>query len=204
MSNFATFYHIQVHVHWINFWNNGTLHLQKDAFPMSELYYEHVAWNSRSLPNVISSLYTSIEDLRGAVDFPSHQDFFSKLKQSNISIEMYNEAKQLYETRLALPEGHSNKWNNMSDYLKYYNLLDVQPLTDALRTCFQNYMKYFHVDGLSKLSLPSIGFHSMYQLFDQNLPYVFSFNRIGDGVRRLFRDNVMGGLSTVFHRLVHV
>ena len=113
---------------------------------------------------------------------------------------MYNEAKQIYQTRLALPEDHPDKWYNMSDYLKFYNLLDVQPLTDALQTCFQNYMKYFHVDGLSKLSLPSIGFHSMYQLFDQDLPYVCSFNRTGDSVRRLFRDNVMGGLSTVFHR----
>ena len=144
-----------------------------------------------------------MEDLN-AVEFPAQEDFFSKLKQQNVSDEMYNTAKETYESHLALPEGHPEKWYNMRDYLRYYNLLDVEPLKDALKSCFENYRKYFHVDGLSKLSLPSIGFQSMYRLFDQNLPYVWSFNKIGNGVRKLFRDNVLGGLSTVFHRLVHV
>ena len=88
----------------------------------------------------------------------------------------------------------------MSDYLKYYNLLDVEPLKIALTNCFDNYMKYFKVDGLSKLSLPSIGFQSMYRLFDAKLPFVWSFNKIGDKVRQMFRSEVIGGLSTVLHR----
>ena len=143
-----------------------------------------------------------MEELRNMVEFPCQADFFSKLKQETVSDEMYNDAKQLYENRRNLPEGDPNKWYNMGDYLRYYNLLDVEPLKIALKTCFENYRKYFNVDGLSFLSLPRIGFESMYRLFDKTLPYVWTFNRAGDAVRKLFRDNVLGGLSTVFHRLV--
>ena len=143
-----------------------------------------------------------MEELRNMVEFPCQADFFSKLKQETVSDEMYNDAKQLYENRRNLPEGDPNKWYNMGDYLRYYNLLDVEPLKIALKSCFENYRKYFNVDGLSYLSLPRIGFESMYRLFDKTLPYVWTFNRAGDAVRKLFRDNVLGGLSTVFHRLV--
>ena len=143
-----------------------------------------------------------MEELRNMVEFPSQADFFSKLKQETVSDEMYNDAKRLYENRRNLPEGDPNKWYNMGDYLKYYNLLDVEPLKIALKSCFENYRKYFNVDGLSFLSLPRIGFESMYRLFDKSLPYVWTFNKAGDAVRKLFRDNVLGGLSTVFHRLV--
>ena len=149
---------------------------------------------------IIFRLFTSVEELQRTVKFPSQAEFFSNLKQETISDEAYADAKNLYESRLALPQNHPNKWLNMSDYLKYYNLLDVEPLKVALKTCFENYKKYFHVDGLSKLSLPSIGFQSMYRLFDEKLPFVWTFNKTGDGIRRLFRDNVLGGLSTVFHR----
>jgi len=143
-----------------------------------------------------------MDELRNMVEFPCQADFFSKLKQETVSDEMYNEAKRLYENRQNLPEGDPNKWYNMGDYLRYYNLLDVEPLKIALKSCFENYRKYFNVDGLSYLSLPRIGFESMYRLFDKTLPLVCTFNKAGDAVRKLFRDNVLGGLSTVFHRLV--
>lgn len=151
----------------------------------------------------IFRLFTSVEELRNTVEFPSQAEFFSKLKQETVSDEMYNDAKRLYDNRRNLPEGDPDKWYNMGDYLKYYNLLDVEPLKIALKSCFKNYIKYFNVDGLSYLSLPSIGFEAMYKLFDRKLPLVWTFNKAGDAVRELFRDNVLGGLSTVFHRYTH-
>ena len=173
-------------------------HKRKGAFHTSKLYY------FIQKINLHFRLFTSMEELRNMVEFPCQADFFSKLKQETVSDEMYNDAKQLYENRRNLPEGDPNKWYNMGDYLRYYNLLDVEPLKIALKTCFENYRKYFNVDGLSFLSLPRIGFESMYRLFDKKLPLVVTFNKslVGDAVRKLFRENVLGGLSTVFHRLV--
>ena len=117
------------------------------------------------------------------------------MKQQNVDNNIYNTSKAVFNNKIA-----SGEWTSMADYLKYYNLLDVEPLVQALQTCFDNYAKFFGVDANSRLSLPSIGFQAMYKLFDQSLPFTFSFNVTGDSVRRTFREQVIGGLSTVFHR----
>ena len=148
-----------------------------------------------------------MQQLRTASSFSPKQAFFNKMKQEHIDDDTYNACKSLYESKLAAGE-----WNNMSDYLKYYNLLDVEPLVQAIQTCFNNYAKFFNVDACSRMSLPSIGFAAMYKMHDQSMPFVFSFNdkiciNIGKKLKRLlapirqtFRQQVVGGLSTVFHR----
>ena len=133
--------------------------------------------------------------LNSCVVFPPRGAFFNDLLQTDIDENDYEEARKMYNSKIA-----SGKWKTMADYMEYYNLLDVVPLLDALRTCFQNYVKFFQIDPMRYLSLPAIGFRAMYSLYDQNLPYVFSFSCVADEVRQLFRDNVVGGLSTVFHR----
>ena len=149
-------------------------------------------------------LFKSIAEIRSTVKFPAYENFFSELKQTNISVDTYNAAKRMYETRLALPEAiqHPHKWHNMGDYLKHYNMRDTVPLVLALQNCFRNYEKYFEIDPGTKLSLPSISFAAMYRLADQSLPYVSTFSNTehGNAVRSHFRNNVIGGVSIVFHR----
>ena len=135
-----------------------------------------------------------MEELRKSYQFPSKEAFFNKMKQQHIDDDIYNSSKAVFDEKIA------NEWTSMADYLRYYNLLDVEPLVQALQTCFDNYAKFFGVDANSRLSLPSIGFQAMYKLFDQSLPFAYSFNVTGDSVRRTFREQVVGGLSTVFHR----
>ena len=142
--------------------------------------------------------YSTLDKVRQSKTFPPKQAFYNKLKQQHIDEDVYNNSKAVFDNKIAAGE-----WSSMSDYLKFYNLLDVVPLVQALSTCFDNYAKFFNVDACSRLSLPSIGFQAMYQLFDQKLPFVYTFNTTGDCVRQLFRDQVLGGLSTVFHRLVY-
>lgn len=68
------------------------------------------------------------------------------MRQEELSEEDYAEYKLLYDTRLALPNDHPDKWFNMSHYLKFYNNLDVEPLVEALTTCFEKFHQYFGVD----------------------------------------------------------
>ena len=136
-----------------------------------------------------------MKELRKSNRFPPKEAFFNKMKQQHVNDDIYNASKTVFNNKIAAGE-----WKTMADYLRYYNLLDVEPLVQALQTCFDNYAKFFGVDANSRLSLPSIGFQAMYQLFDQALPFVSSFNVTGDSVRKLFREQVVGGLSTVFHR----
>ena len=77
--------------------------------------------------------------------------FFSNLTQKHCDEETYLVCKQLYEYRLNLPDNHKDKWFNMSCYLKHYNLLDVAPLKEALRTCFKSFKNYFMVDPGNKI-----------------------------------------------------
>ena len=155
-----------------------------------------------------------MQQIRNATSFPPIQAFFNKLKQQHIAEDDYNSSKTLFESKQAAGE-----WRNMGDYLKYYNLLDVEPLVQAIISCFDNYAKFFNVDACSRMSLPSIGFEAMYRLYDQSLPFVFTSNdkkkkgkkvkkieeylkRKIKSIRELFREQVIGGLSTVFHRYI--
>ena len=148
-----------------------------------------------------------MQQIRNSTSFPPKEAFYNKLKQQHISEDDYNTSKSLFESKQAAGE-----WKNMADYLRYYNLLDVEPLVQALTSCFDNYAKFFNVDAGSRLSLPSIGFEAMYRMHDQDLPFVYTFNdknakkiekslkKMVDPIRRVFRKQVVGGLSTVFHR----
>ena len=133
-------------------------------------------------------------ELRQAKVFPPKQAFFNDMKQQEVEDDAYNASKTVFDSKQAAGE-----WSSMADYLQYYNLLDVIPLVQAIKTCFENYKKFFNVDACSRLSLPSISFQAMYQLYDQTLPHVFTFNAAGDSIRQTFRDIVTGGLSTVLH-----
>ena len=210
-------YRIRARARLINFSANGKHPKSRDVSRMGKfitcfsLHVDYIFQYMYSCmfitcTDIFHRLYSSIEELRATTEFPRPEQFFNKLKQEDIDANLYNDAKTLYESQLALPKEHPEKWFHMGDYLKYYNLLDVVPLVQALQTCFKNYHKYFKVDALSALSLPSIGFSAMYKLFDQCLPYVYSFNnsKLATDSRQHFRDNVEGGLTTVPHRLVRL
>ena len=134
-------------------------------------------------------------DLRKSTTFPPKQAFFNQMKQQAIDDDVYNASKAVFDNKMSAGE-----WTSMANYLEYYNMLDVVPLVQATQTCFNNYNKFFGVDANSRLSLPSISFEAMYKMFDQSMPFVFTFNATGDSIRQTFRDVVTGGLTTVLHR----
>ena len=97
--------------------------------------------------------FSSIEDIRTTIEFPPKSAFYSKLKQTEVSDDEYNDSKRLYESRLSLPDDHPEKWRNFADFLKFYNMLDVRPLVQALSICFRKFKEFFHVDpGTYQLS----------------------------------------------------
>ena len=49
-------------------------------------------------------------------------------------------------------------------------------------------------------SLPSIAYQAMFQNIPSHLPFGFSFDNQRDHIRQWFRSNLIGGLSSVFHR----
>ena len=158
-------------------------------------------WNAPDAKGIFPhGKFSCIEEIREQLDFPPKKDFFSVLKQAEVDEEEYNNAKFIYETRKNLPAGDSNKWHNFSDYLKFYNLLDVAPLVTALTNCFSAFFKHFGIDPVLRLSLPSIAFDAMFGMFDQSMPYVATVAAKYDGVRQIYRENVFGGIVNTPHR----
>ena len=161
-------------------------------------------WNASEEKGVFPyECYQKVEQLY-TTEFPAYEKFYSSIKQANISLEEYNQAKQLFEYRTSLPRENPDRWRFMVDYLRWYNLLDVRPLVEALENCFDSFHRHFGVDPLSSVSLPSLAFQAMFSMFDKSMPYGYSFNEKFDDVRQLFRQNVIGGLTTVTHRHINL
>ena len=57
---------------------------------------------------------------------PSHEAFYSNLKETNISLEDY---------QTVVRKWREENWTSLRDLLLYYNNLDVQPLVEAVEKC---------------------------------------------------------------------
>ena len=79
-------------------------------------------------------------------------------------------------------------------------MCDTTPLVEAINNSFTAFHQYFGVDANSHASLPSMAFDALFKDYPASLPYVFTFNNGHDDIRRWFRENLLGGLTTVFHR----
>ena len=160
-------------------------------------------WGAEEIKSVFPyEFYKSIEEIEKAKTFPPYEAFFSTLKNENVSEDQYRNAKQLFDFHCSLPVGHQDRWESMTDFLKYYNLLDVRPLVDALVKSFEAFESHFAVKPNMSHSLPSLAYSSMFKLYDTNAELSYSFQN--DQVRSLFRNNAIGGLTTVSHRHVNL
>ena len=148
--------------------------------------------------------FSSIEELRSQTTFPLYDEFYSSLKSSNVSQEDYESSRKEFYRRLNLSADDSRKMFSMADWLEHYQMLDVVPLVLAIEKCFQTFYLHFRVNPMEKKSLPSIAFTAAFNLFDQSMPHVYSFQENFDDVRQLFRDNQVGGLCNLFHRHINL
>lgn len=76
--------------------------------------------------------FNSVEDLSETV-FPKITDFFSNLTGKTVDPDLYQETKKYYENCQKLPTDHPDHLSDMRGFLKYYNLLDVEPLGSGLK-----------------------------------------------------------------------
>lgn len=148
------------------------------------------------------SFFRSIEEMRNCVNFPPHQAFFSELRNSNISLSDYTEAKTEFERRRALPSDHPDYMANMVDWLKFYNQLDTVPLAHAIDHSFGNFFTIFGLDPGFCVSLPKFAQSCMFRLYDKETALCYSFWKKNSSIRQLFRSNLTGGLVNVFHRCI--
>ena len=148
--------------------------------------------------------YANVEEMKLDVDFPPKEKFNSTLNGSFLSDEEYFTAKNEFERRKKLPEGNKLKMNNMLDWLVYYNLIDVQPFADAIENQFRSFWDEFKEDLNLFVSIPKVAEQISYKAFNPESALFVSFNQSANHLREDFRMNLLGGLTSCFHRFVNL
>ena len=146
------------------------------------------------------SLYGNIKEMKAAKKFPPRSKFASELRGSTLPpMCEYIEAKREFARRRLLPKSDSERIKNMKDWLKVYNVLDVQPLALAIEASFRAYRKFFNVNAMLALSLPSLAQKAMFLDFSHDAPLVVTFSKDFHFLNLKFRECLYGGLVNVFN-----
>ena len=147
--------------------------------------------------------YKTVHALKEATEFPPIESFYSDLKSGiTCSQTEYDSAKDLFENRIRLPDGHPDKWSSMVHYLEFYNNADCIPMIHAVKTWFATFEEIFGVDGFQLQSLASMAQKAMMSQFSPYSPLLHSIPSWKPKLLEKLRSNIVGGLCTVLHRAV--
>jgi len=138
--------------------------------------------------------YMTSLDRLNETSLPPHENFYSSLKQSNISKEDYDICQQVWRDR---------NMTTMKDFVLWYNCLDVEPFLKALQKQITLY-KGLGVDLLKDgISVPGITLKYLFQTLTKSSTYFTLFDEKQKETHKLLRDNIVGGPSIIFHREHH-
>lgn len=108
--------------------------------------------------------FLNLENIKEKRDaLPPIEAFYSKLKNANISADMYQAANDIYKIF---------NCKTLEDYLRIYNILDVGTTIDALEEHRRLSFKHLKLDRLAFVTLPSAAFRSAMASSKQKLEYV--------------------------------
>ena len=140
----------------------------------------------------IHEQFTSL-DVLDRTSFPEHWEFYSSLKQKNITPDEYSYAKSVWDDR---------KMKTLKDMLIYYNNCDCVPFVDAL----SRQMQFFRSIGLdikTAISVPGLSIRHLFNLKKEKSS-IMLFGDENKDLYYLIRANIRGGLSMVFSRYQEV
>jgi hypothetical protein len=145
------------------------------------------------------SLYGNIVEIKAAKKFPPLSDFASTLKgDAKPDMVTYISAKREFYRRKLLPVNDPDRIKSMLGFLKFYNIQDVGPLAIAIENCFKCYDKYFNVNAIVALSLPSLAQKAMFKNYSIDSPLIYTIDEKNKELNELFRKSVIGGLVNVY------
>lgn len=132
--------------------------------------------------------FTTLDILKETT-FPKHEDFYSSLKDENITEDEYELCKRVWK---------DSGMKTLKDMLVYYNNADCVGLIQAL----ENHSAFLRSKGLhftQALSVPGLSIRLLFDLKppDQNIYLLGEQNK---DLYHLIRENIRGGPSIVFNR----
>lgn len=133
-------------------------------------------------------IFTSMAVL-DRTELPKHEEFYNKMKNSNISIQDYERCKKMWKDK---------EMRSLRDLLIHYNNEDVKHFIPALERQNEFY-KSRNLDFKSAISVPGLAIRYLFQLKDPEAP-IFLFGERFKDIHQLIKTNIRGGLSMVFSR----
>ena len=136
----------------------------------------------------IHEKFTSL-DVLNRTSFPAHEEFYSSLKNSNISLEQYNLAYEVWK---------KEKMKTLKDMLIYYNNADCKPFVLAV----EKQIQFFRSRGLdikTSISIPGLAIQYLFSQKDKN-SCIMMYGENNQDLYYLVKQNIRGGLSMVFSR----
>jgi hypothetical protein len=122
---------------------------------------------------------------------PPHKAFYSTLKNGSISVEEYQLCQKVWE---------ENNMTTMKEFLTWYNNKDVEPLLEAIGKMYLYYQNQNLDNFKDGISVPCLTLKYMKYIF-QDLPDYFTIpNEKNKDLYQLYKNNIAGGPSIVFHR----
>ena len=152
-------------------------------------------------------LNLKFEKIQSHLDI-SKQDFLQKLTgcqsheshlESPVDLDVYCEMWIVFENGK-----RKNTMTNMMEFLCYYNALDTEVLTEAMKRYISSFYTNFRTCPNEFVTLPGIAETILWQYYDAEEFMPYSFNQEYADVSQLIRSQLAGGLSCVFSRHVQV
>ncbi|XP_071829770.1 uncharacterized protein [Apostichopus japonicus] len=120
---------------------------------------------------------------------PSHDNFYNKLKGTNISSVEYQYCQQVWQ---------DHNMTSFCHFLEWYNNKDVVPFLEALDKMFHFY-KEKKVDMFKQgISVPGLTLRYLFK--DIRKDFFCLFPESHKDLYFLFKNNIVGGPSIIFHR----
>ena len=168
--------------------------------------------------------YFTHADQLDETTLPPYETFYSTIKNCNVLEEDYatfqkliDQGKSQQEALQALrlptkpktgPENYQwlqqlwdeNQWSTFADYLKWYNDLDVTPMSQATENMNEFY-KNIHIDFIHQaISIPGVAMRVCFNSITDPAAEFHLFNPKNKDIYHLFKENIVGGPSIIFNR----
>jgi len=123
-------------------------------------------------------------------NLPDIKEFYSSIKDKNITLEDYNRAIKVFNLL---------KCKNLKDYLEDYLSIDVFLLCDIFEEFRKTSKKYYNLDPAHYYSTPGLSQDSMLKLTNIELELLTDIDML-----YFFQEAIIGGLSFISKRYVKV
>ena len=99
---------------------------------------------------------------------------------------------------------NAGEMSSMKDFLIYYNSIDTELLCSGFQNYVESFIRNFQISPVGYLTLPGLSEKVMWKQFDRTENSPYSFPKKFGHLNAILRDNLIGGLSTVFKRHVEI